>query len=350
MESSPAVQLRPVSLADADVIASWGLDEVFCRAADWTPGLPLQAYRDHQRSLASSPPDDLVRLAAVHEGEVVGCVDLHGAEPGRRELGYEIGPSSNWGRGLGLAVARAGLEHGFDVLGLDEVWAEALDANVASVRILQRLGMVETGRGADGQYLGEPTHNRQFALHRPPYPRRTERLVLRPLREQDVEVVLAYRNDPAVAEFQDWDLPVTRELVERHVTAHSGWTDIAPGEPRQVGIEVDGELAGDLYVSLDEHGGVAEIGFTLRPEFQGKGYAFEAAAEVVRDLVERHGCHRIFGQLSPLNERSANLLAKLGMHVESLAPKSYWCRGAWDDNLVYAMSDEEWRAARAGEA
>lgn len=176
------------------------------------------------------------------------------------------------------------------------------------------------------------------------YPRRTERLTLRPLRDDDIDVILAYRNDPAVARYQDWDLPVTRERVEQNVVNYRGWTDFVPGEPRQVGVDLDGELIGDLYVGVDEHGGVAEIGFTLRTENQGKGYAFEAAAAVVEDLVERLGCHRIVGQLSPENTRSARLLEKLGMHVESLAPKSFWCRGAWDDNLTYAMSDADWRA------
>ena len=181
---------------------------------------------------------------------------------------------------------------------------------------------------------------------RSPYPRHTERLTLRPLCEDDIDVIVAYRNDPEVAALQDWDLPVTREQVERHVAAQSGWTDILPGEPSQIGIEYRGELIGDLYVGLDEHGGVAEIGFTLRSDCQGKGFAYEAAATVVEDLIERLGCHRIFGQLSPENARSVKLLQRLGMHVESLAPKSYWCRGAWDDNLVYAMSDEQWRASR----
>lgn len=183
----------------------------------------------------------------------------------------------------------------------------------------------------------------------PPYPRRTARLVLRPIREADVDIVVAYRNDPDVAALQDWDLPVSRERVARQVAAQSDWSDIVPGEPRQIGIDLDGELIGDLYVGLDEHGGVAEIGFTLRTEFQGRGYAFEAASAVVADLIERLGCHRIFAQLSPKNERSARLLEKLGMHVESLAPLSYWCRGAWDDNLVYAMSDAEWRESRRAE-
>jgi RimJ/RimL family protein N-acetyltransferase len=181
----------------------------------------------------------------------------------------------------------------------------------------------------------------------PPYPLRTERLILRPLREADIDVVFAYRNDPDVAALQDWELPVSREAVERHVADQASWVDVVPGEPRQIGIELEGELIGDLYVGLDEHGGVAEIGFTLRTEYQGKGYAYEAASAVIADLIERLGCHRIYGQLSPENVRSARLLERLGMHVESLAPKSYWCRGAWDDNLVYAMSDDQWRTRPA---
>ena len=180
-----------------------------------------------------------------------------------------------------------------------------------------------------------------------PYPLRTENLILRPLREQDIDVIVAYRNDPDVAALQDWDLPVSREWVERHVAAQTGWVDLLQGEPRQIGIERDGELIGDLYVRLHEHGGVAEIGFTLRTEFQGKGFAYEAASAVVADLIDRLGCHRIYAQLSPENVRSAKLLERLGMHVESLAPKSYWSRGAWDDNLVYAMSDVQWRTRPA---
>lgn len=177
-----------------------------------------------------------------------------------------------------------------------------------------------------------------------PYPLRTERLVLRALHEDDIDVIVAYRNDLQVAALQDWDLPVPRERVEKQVAQR--WDDIVPGEPRQIGIERDGELVGDLYVGLDEHGGVAEIGFTLRTEHQGKGYAVEAASAVVADLIERLGCHRVFAQLSPENTASMRVLERIGMSVESFAPKSYWWRGTWDDNLVYAMSDNDWRAWR----
>lgn len=181
------------------------------------------------------------------------------------------------------------------------------------------------------------------------YPRRTERLLLRPFRSADIDLLVAYRNDPVVNALQDWDLPYPREQAERLVATQSDWDDIVPGQPRQVAIEQDGELVGDLYVSLSEHGGVAEIGFTLRREHQGQGIAFEAVSVVLADLIQRLGCHRVFAQLSPENTASARLLERLGMQVESLAPKSYWWRGRWDDNLVYAMSDDRWRGRKAGQ-
>lgn len=182
-----------------------------------------------------------------------------------------------------------------------------------------------------------------------PYPLRTERLLLRFVREGDEATITAYRNDPEVSALQDWDLPYPRENADRLIAAHRERTDIEPGGSYQVGIEREGELLGDLYVGLHEQGGVAEIGFTLRTEHQGKGYAREAAEAVIDDLVERLGVHRVFAQLSPDNHASAGLLERLGFTVECLAPKSYWWRGQWDDNLIYALSDEQWRAHRAAQ-
>lgn len=178
------------------------------------------------------------------------------------------------------------------------------------------------------------------------YPIRTERLLLRFVQPGDEETITAYCNDPDVSRYQDWDLPYPHERAQRLVAAHEGRADIEPGRPAQVGIELDGELVGDLYVGLDEHGGVAEIGFTLRTDHQGKGYAREAAEAVIDDLVQRHGVHRVAAQLSPQNAASIALLERLGFHRESLAPRSYWVRGEWDDNLVYALTDEDWRARR----
>ncbi|NJC21074.1 RimJ/RimL family protein N-acetyltransferase [Arthrobacter pigmenti] len=184
MGDLPRIRLRPLHLADAAVIAHWGDDSQFCVEADWATDVAAPERYAFWRNLIENPPADLIRLGAVgddgtsgrnvanHEQDdvstdkdvLLGYVDLHGTESGRRELGYLIGQRSLWGRGLGISAALAGLHYAFDELQLHEVWAEALAANEPSVRILQRLGMRETGRGTDETYLGRKTFHRQFAI------------------------------------------------------------------------------------------------------------------------------------------------------------------------------------------
>lgn len=163
-EPQERVTLRPLELQDADVIAGWGADADFCREADWTGDLAFTEYQRFHRNLIESPPSGLIRLAAIHRGVLVGYVDLHGDDSDRRELGYLIGERDRWGQGLGRLAGAAGLAFGFEQLGLREIWAEALDANRRSVRILQRLGLVETGRCDEGVFLDQPTCYRRFAI------------------------------------------------------------------------------------------------------------------------------------------------------------------------------------------
>lgn len=100
-----SVVLRTLVTADADVIARWATDPDFRRAADWSD-LPEAEHHAFQSRLIASPPPGLLRLGAERDGQLIGDVDLHGTTPGRRELGYTVGPRALWGRGLGLAVAR----------------------------------------------------------------------------------------------------------------------------------------------------------------------------------------------------------------------------------------------------
>ncbi|MFT4215127.1 MAG: GNAT family N-acetyltransferase [Microbacterium sp.] len=160
------LHLRPLTIADAEELASWATDPVFCAHAGWRQRpASTDAVAWWCESIARPDPL-LMRLMAVHDGVPVGYVDLHGGAPDTRELGFVIGPSHRWHRGLGTAAATAGLSYGFLTLGLSSVWAEALEANVGSVRILRRVGMRETGFGATEVFLGAPSRYVQFALSR----------------------------------------------------------------------------------------------------------------------------------------------------------------------------------------
>jgi [ribosomal protein S5]-alanine N-acetyltransferase len=61
-------------------------------------------------------------------------------ETGELELGYRFARNS-WGRGLATEVARAWLEYGLVTLGLPRIIGFAHPDNVASIRVMQKVGM-----------------------------------------------------------------------------------------------------------------------------------------------------------------------------------------------------------------
>jgi ribosomal-protein-alanine N-acetyltransferase len=67
------------------------------------------------------------------------------------DLGYEISPAY-WYRGYATEAARAMLDFGFEELGLHRVWAQCVPENVASRRVMEKLGMRGEGRLRQTQF------------------------------------------------------------------------------------------------------------------------------------------------------------------------------------------------------
>ncbi|WP_298443058.1 GNAT family protein [uncultured Ferrimonas sp.] len=70
------------------------------------------------------------------------------------DLGYRV-PPALWGQGIATTAASMALRLGFIRFGLNEIVANVMVANPASVRVLSKLGMRATGRSEDqhGQWL-----------------------------------------------------------------------------------------------------------------------------------------------------------------------------------------------------
>jgi RimJ/RimL family protein N-acetyltransferase len=143
---------------------------------------------------------------------------------------------------------------------------------------------------------------------------RTERLVLRPVTEDDVDAMLAARNAPAVIGTTDTKEPLPRERmagqVERRVASwrerdFGSWLILSNGEP--VGFVEVHPIGEDSGVDPDE----LELGVVLHPSRWGQGIALEAGAAVVRDLFERVGRERLYAGVEATNDKSLRLLAKV---------------------------------------
>jgi RimJ/RimL family protein N-acetyltransferase len=82
----------------------------------------------------------------VGSPEPTGFAGLLGAGGREPSLIYGVHPG-RCGRGLATEAGRAVLEHAFGVLRVPRVVADVDEPNVASVRVLEKLGMRRVGRG-----------------------------------------------------------------------------------------------------------------------------------------------------------------------------------------------------------
>ncbi len=158
-------------------------------------------------------------------------------------------------------------------------------------------------------------------------PLHTTRVTLRSFAPADTAVFAAYRNDPEVARYQDWDLPVTEAGALEFLTAQQTVARPVPGDWVQIAVEYDGELAGDVAVGLDPAGKQATIGYTLRADRQRLGIGREAVSALVDVLLDQLDVHRVTATLDPRNTGSARLLEQLGFRYEGCAKRQGRGRG-----------------------
>lgn len=157
----------------------------------------------------------------------------------------------------------------------------------------------------------------------------------------DLPTIVAYRNDEDVARYQDWDLPVA---IERFASRPLPVGPLTAGWIGNLAIEVDGRLAGDLYVGVDADGSGAVIGFTLDPSATGRGVATRAAGLVV-DRLFAAGLHRVTATCDPENRASMRVLERLGFRHEARTVESAFIRGEWVDDECFALlarDRQEW--------
>lgn len=170
---------------------------------------------------------------------------------------------------------------------------------------------------------------------------KTDRLFIRTLLLKDKDDLFRYRSLPQVYRYQSWR-PKQIDEAEEFILKNS-WASIEKKPWLQLAICLnEGFLIGDIGIHfVDDY--QIEIGYTISPEYQGKGYAFEAVRAVIDHAFSEWGKHRISASVDPDNIRSIKLLEKIGFRKEAHFLKSFRVDDKWYDDCVYAMLKEEWK-------
>jgi RimJ/RimL family protein N-acetyltransferase len=117
------------------------------------------------------------------------------------------------------------------------------------------------------------------------------------------------------------------------------WYQIAIADKRQ------DSLLGDCALHFLDDEQQVEIGFTLAPEYQGKGLGREAVSLLVNYIFGQLRKHRIIAITDAENTAARNLLAGIGFRQEAHYIQNTYFKGKWGDECLYACLASEWRGA-----
>jgi RimJ/RimL family protein N-acetyltransferase len=180
-------------------------------------------------------------------------------------------------------------------------------------------------------------------------PLQTERLILRAMTAPDVDDIYAYQSRSDVCRYLPFEPRARDEVAQKIAKYSTALTLSGDGDFWRLAIERAsdaGRVIGDLYFNITSAANAsAEIGWTLHPDFAGRGYMTEAAGAVLAIAFDDLGLHRVFAQLDPRNEASVTLCERLGMRKEAQFVEDLWFKGGWGDTGIYAILDREWRIA-----
>ena len=143
------LRLRPFTDADADALFALHSSAHVLRywdAPPWSERARAERFIAACRQMAEEGTGARLAMDRVSDGAFIGWCSLTRWNPDYRSasMGYCLDDAA-WGHGYATEAARALLQWAFDTLDLNRVQAETDTRNVASARVLEKLGFVREG-------------------------------------------------------------------------------------------------------------------------------------------------------------------------------------------------------------
>jgi len=180
-----------------------------------------------------------------------------------------------------------------------------------------------------------------------PWPTRAGALLLREAQADDLDPLIAVRNDPGVNRF----------MLRTHVdpeTFRREWLAV-PGSETDFSCvaEFDGQVVAmgflDMVDGMGQPGtpqrteGV--IGYIVDPAFGGRGFGSDLARGLLAAAFEGLGLRRVTAACNSDNPASVRVLEKAGMRREQHGVEDSWhAELGWVDGYQYALLQREWHA------
>lgn len=165
----------------------------------------------------------------------------------------------------------------------------------------------------------------------------TERLVIRPVETGDCEAVHQYAGDPTIDMMMFLPRETMEETKEFVAFAVAEWEKDEP-EDREYVILLNGGIIGGINLEKCEDDRTYEIGWVIRRDERGKGYASEAAKALTEYAFNVLGAEWIRAHCDNRNAASEKVMKKLGMNLaDDTGTRVYEKTGVVSGEYLYVL-------------
>lgn len=180
----------------------------------------------------------------------------------------------------------------------------------------------------------------------------TERLILRPFQESYAADVMEYLHEPAVHCFVSMklnSLDEAKEAMKVRARDPEYYFAIVLKENGKVIGEIDADPEPEEPHNSNSPHDVFSPCWMLNANYQGKGYAYEAAHAFLDYLFNQKGARRIYAYVEDYNTPSQHLCEKLGMRKEGLFKefvsfvKNPDGTPHYENTMQFAILKKEWQ-------
>jgi len=169
----------------------------------------------------------------------------------------------------------------------------------------------------------------------------TERLLLRPWRDEDAEDLYEYARDPQVGPSAGWmphvDVEDSRNII-RTVLSAEGTCAVTIKALGDKGVGSAGVFPSDA----EEAKGEPEIGYWIGRPFWGRGYIPEAVRGLLAYVFTETDAPRCWCAHFEGNDKSRRVIEKCGFTYRFTAESGPWPSGGMRATRFYCITKEEW--------
>jgi len=176
----------------------------------------------------------------------------------------------------------------------------------------------------------------------------TDRLLLRPLNLDDVELLWPDISDPEISRFMAWEAHTDKgqtiefvkgEIARREAGKGITWAILMNGNFCGI-FSIIGLVRNHRALTFNK----AELAYWLSRKYQGQGIMTEAGRRVLQFAFQELELHKLFVSHFSVNDASKNLIKRLGFRFVGEQLEEFQKNGVWYDHVNYELLAREFFA------